>query len=360
MSIDPRACACVAPTRRPRLHLLSWTVLVVAAVATVAVVSPHGRGRVDVSADQRLMIDRLESVLLHDTTAPQYGRVVNQFDARGYVAGIGDFSTAGGEALEVVETYAARVGPNVLSRDYLPALKILASEASPGIEDLVGFPDAWGHASADRTFRKVQDDVLYSRYFTPARTIADRLGLSTLLGLAIIYDSLIQHGNAASDPDALPALIDRTNTTAGGSPTQVTERTWLAAFLDAREMTVANPADPAHRDNWPYGLGRVQALADLLADNREALTPPIEVNPYGTRHVIDPLPLDEAPFTEPTPARPPRVGESATTPPPHHAAPGTVPHRSGNRIEAAVRDLHLVGGWFRRQISLTSWVYLHP
>jgi chitosanase len=281
------------PRRRLSPQLLLWTTLVVAAVAIVSVVSLRGSEGINVSADQRLIIDRLESVLSHDTVAPQYDRVVNQFDARGYVAGIGDFSTEGGEVLEIVETYAARIGPNVLSRDYLPALQRLASEASADVDGLAGFPDAWRNASADRTFRQVQDDVLQSRYFTPARTIADRLGLSTPLGLAIIYDSLIQHGDTGH-PDALPALIDRTNTTAGGTPNQVTERTWLAAFLDVRETTLADPTDPAHRDTWPYSLGRVQALADLLTDKRDALAPPIEVNPYGTRHVLDLRPIEQA------------------------------------------------------------------
>src|SRR5258706_10329736 len=99
--------------RRPRLlHLLWITVLV---IATLAVVFVGGHGRsLEIDTDQRTIIDRLESVLIHDTVVPQYGRVVNQFDERGYVAGIGDFSTAGGQALDVVQTYTARIGSNAL------------------------------------------------------------------------------------------------------------------------------------------------------------------------------------------------------------------------------------------------------
>jgi Glycosyl hydrolase family 46/Ricin-type beta-trefoil lectin domain-like len=302
-----------APSRSRVRHILLWTTLTMVATGAATVVTVRGAaGGVQLNADQRLIIDRLESVLLHDTVVPQYDRVVNQFDGRGYVAGIGDFSTAGGQVLDLVETYTARVGPNALSRDYLPALQRLAGEASAEVDDLVGFPDAWRRASADDTFRQVQDDVLQSRYFTPARAVAEGLGLTTPLGLAIIYDSLIQHGST-SHPDALPALIERANASAGGTPGQVAEREWLAAFLDVRESTLVNPTEPADREIWPNSVGRVEALADLLADDRDALAPPIEVNPYGTRHVLLPRPLDEKPFTQPTASPTPTGAQPAAS-----------------------------------------------
>ncbi len=285
-----------------------WLGLVFVLVATVTVLAVRGGDEeLTVSPDQRLIIDRLESVLLHDTVVPQYDRVVYQFDSRGYVAGIGDFSTAGGEVLEVVEAYTARVGANALSREFLPVLRGLAAEGSGGVDGLAGFADAWRLASADPVFRRVQDDVLQSRYFEPARDIADELGITTPLGLAIIYDSLLQHGGT-DEPDALPALIERTNAIVGGRPGTVEEQEWLGAFLDLRVATVAAPSDPGHREVWPPGVGRVEALVGLLADGRDTLAPPFEVNPYGTAHVLvppEPDPTPSAPGTgSPTPDQP--------------------------------------------------------
>jgi hypothetical protein len=170
----------------------------------------------------------------------------------------------------------------------------LAAETGSEVGELEGFPDAWRLASTDPVFRRVQDDVLQSRYFEPARDIAKNLGITTPLGLAIIYDSFIQHGGT-DQPDALPALIERTNVTAGGPLGTVGEHKWLKAFLDLRVATVAAPSDPDHREFWPPGVGRVEALAGLLTDRRDTLDPPIEVNPYGTPHVLVPRELGQTP-----------------------------------------------------------------
>ena len=147
---------------------------------------------------------------MHDSVVPQFARVVNQFDSRGYVAGIGDFGTADGGALEVISSYTARVGDNELARGYLAPLTQLASDRSSETTGLVGFPDAWRRASLDPAFRDVQVGVHESRAFQPAVAKAREVGLLTPLGLAVIYDSLLQHG-VGDVPDGLPALIEQAN-----------------------------------------------------------------------------------------------------------------------------------------------------
>ncbi|MFI2710505.1 chitosanase [Micromonospora sp. NPDC018662] len=274
--------------RRPRVI---WTALpTVTAAGLVVALLAGAHEPVGVNADQRLVISQLESTLLHDTAEPQYARAVRQFDSRGYVLGIGDFSTANGEAFEVVQSYAAQVGPTPLSRRYLTVLARLSTDQDASVADLGGLPEAWARASTDTRFRRAQDDVLESRYFAPSLSLARKLDIRTQLGVAILFDSMLQHGNTG-DVDSLPALVRRATHRAGGPPGTVTEREWLSAFLRERRATLTSPADGKHRGTWPYTVGRVDVLAALLDGGHDKLRPPLTVAPYGNPQLVNP-PLD--------------------------------------------------------------------
>ncbi|HWB37167.1 MAG TPA: chitosanase [Rugosimonospora sp.] len=302
--------------RRLRVPPLVWTVAAAAVAALVAAAVVHSGGAgLRVSADQRLVITKLESVLLHDTVVPQYDRVVNEFDGRGYVAGIGDFSTVDGGALQVVQTYSTRIGTNALATAYQATLTALAAGHSDDVSALAGFPGAWRAAALDPAFRQVQDDVLADRAYQPAYRLADTLGIRTALGLAIIYDSLLQHGSGR-DPDGLPALVDRTIQRAGGRPGKVPEHQWLRTFLELRGDLLASPAQPEHAESWPYQLGRVDTLTALLTAGDDDLRPTLQISPYGTLHVLDLQPLEWQPNPAPTaePGQPSAVPSGATSP----------------------------------------------
>ncbi|WP_238013793.1 chitosanase [Dactylosporangium sp. AC04546] len=307
-----------ARPRRPLRLFLPPVVLAIAVIATVFAMSRLG-GRLTITAQQRAVIEQLRSVLMHDTLVPQYARVVNQFDGRGYVLGTGDFSTAGGEALEVIQTYTARVGPNTLSRTYLTTLTTLRSENSPAIDALAGLPDAWRLASQDPRFRQAQDDVLENLYYTPALKISTDLGLTTALGVAVVYDTILQHGNTSS-PDSLPSIRYRASTRAGGEPREVSEHAWLKTFLAEREATLINPADERYRNTWPYNLDRPRALEKLIDGGHDDLSPPVTVRPYDTVHVLDGQSTATASIDDTGPPR--AAGSSqAATPPPTPANP---------------------------------------
>ncbi|MFI6244479.1 chitosanase [Micromonospora sp. NPDC050795] len=265
-----------------------WTALPTVTAAGLVVALLAGANEpVDVSTEQRVVLSQLESVLLHDTVVPQYARAIQQFDSRGYVLGIGDFSTANGEAFEVVQSYFARVGPTPLSRRYLTVLARVGDDQDASVDDLAGLPEAWAKASADARFRQAQDDVLDSRYFAPSLDLSRRLGIKTQLGVAILFDSMLQHGNTGH-ADSLPALVERTTDRAGGTPGAVPERQWLAAFLRERTATLTSPTGGNEHSTWPYSVGRVEALAALLGDGRDTLLPPLTVMPYGTPRLVYP------------------------------------------------------------------------
>jgi chitosanase len=325
------------PGHRPRhvrfaFAAAAGVVVAVAALATNLASRPVSQ---KFTVDQHLMINKLESVLLHDSDSFQYGRIVDQRDGRGYVAGLGDFSVAGGEALAVVQTYTASVPDNPLGHTYIPALRPLTEQHSAAGTGLDGYPKAWQQASADPLFRQAQDAVMNDLYFTPAKAKAEDLGITKPLGVAILYDSIIQHGDGA-DPDSLNVLISRTNSAAHGRPGQgVDEHTWLETFLDVRTDILTRPANSDRRESWPFTIGRVRALDSLLAHGQYALAPPLTVNPYGNVHVLelslsDDVPTKAAPGVSvsvaPSPAPAPAL--TYVAPPSATARPTPMPARS--------------------------------
>ena len=71
-------------SRRPivRLGLVTAGVVVAAAIVTNLGSPPPSQ---ELTVDQRIMIDKIESVLLHDSETFQYDRILDQYDGRGYV-----------------------------------------------------------------------------------------------------------------------------------------------------------------------------------------------------------------------------------------------------------------------------------
>jgi chitosanase len=357
------------PSKRRRLIRVAMAGAVALVLATLLVVArtdPTGQPT-SLTADQRRMIDLLESVLLHDSEILQYDRIADQHDGRGYVAGRGDFTTAGGEVLAVVEAYTADVPGNDLGDVYLPALRSLARDRSSDVTSLPNFLDAWRRASGTDAFRRAQDDAMRRLYFEPALALARTLGLTTPLGVAIIYDSAIQHG-FGPDPDGIGAMVDQTAAT-NGKTSKEDEHGWLSAFLVVRTRTLTAPTGAEHQASWPGSLGRVLALASLLDRGADDLTAPLHVDAYGRGHTLDPGtaatapladglatvtgPTTPTPTTTPiataTPSPTPTVRATSappaakTTPPKPPAPPVVPPVRFGFPTFASTAGLSLAG-----------------
>ena len=299
----------------PRPQVLLWTCAGIAVILSLAgiIASDLDTTTEGPTPQQRTIILKLQSVLLHDSADPQYARVSLQPDGRGYVAGIGDFATGDGSALKVVDAYTARAGANVLSRDYGAVLARLAETRSAETIELDGYADAWRTATRDPVFLQVQDTMLHAMYLEPAISVAQEQGIRSALGVAVFFDSLLQHGDSSS-PDALPALIARTDAAVGASQSDTAdEHAWVARFLDIRESTLLNPAEPAHELLWPLTVTRVRTLQELVRAGAWELTPPVLVNPYGTAHALDASPPQVA--LSP-PLRPSRTTSQTASPEP--------------------------------------------
>ncbi|MFB7907054.1 chitosanase [Kitasatospora sp. NPDC056076] len=235
--------------------------------------------------DQRRRADQLVSVFENSTTTIQYGYAENINDGRGVTAGRAGFTTNDGDALKVVRAYTAVAPDNPLAR-FIPELERLAAAGSG---DTGGLPEAdyiaaWQQAAQDPAFRQVQDDQVDQRYFTPAMDQADRLGLTTALARAELYDASIQHGNGG-EYDALPALIGRT-TAKAGAPSAAGERAWLDAFFDVRIDDLNNPANSSTAEEWRKSVDRVECLRRIAATGNYDLDGPFTITAYGSGYTI--------------------------------------------------------------------------
>ena len=250
--------------------------------ALVPAAFPAGGG---LSADQRRRADQLISIFENSTPEIQYGYAENIGDGRGVTAGRAGFTTNDGDALKVIQAYTNLVPDNTLAK-YIPELQRLAAAGSG---DTSGLPQAsyiadWQSAATDPAFQQVQDDQVQQRYFNPAITDADQLGLTTPLARAELYDASIQHGNGP-EYDALPALINRTNATVG-TPDTAGETTWLDAFFNIRIDDLQHPANTATQAEWSASTDRVECLRRIAATGNYNLDGPLTITAFDTTYTL--------------------------------------------------------------------------
>ncbi|MEK6443168.1 chitosanase [Pseudonocardia sp. T1-2H] len=232
--------------------------------------------------DQRRIADQLVSVFENDTPVIQYDYVEDLGDGRGITAGRAGFCSGCGDMLEVVRRYA-EVAPDSDLAGYLSELKAAADGDDA---DLGGLDAAWRRAAADARFRAIQDAVVEQFYFGPAAALAAGNGLRTALGVAVLYDTAVQHGTG-SDHDSVRGIVDRTNEAMNGSPADgVDEVAWLGTFLGQRRAVLENPSSAATAKAWGESTGRVDALGELLRQGELALVAPLVVSPWGTARTL--------------------------------------------------------------------------
>jgi chitosanase len=244
-----------------------------------------GPSTVTLTVAQRRIADQLVSVFENGTPDPRYDYVENLGDGRGFTCGKIGFTTSSTEVRDAVEAHVAQQPRSELAR-HLPRLRELAATASDDTGGLAGFPDDWARAAQDRGFRQIQDALADRLTFDPAVAAARRLGIRTPLGVAILYDTAVQHGTAG-DPDGMPALIARATGTVGGNPAGgVAEEQWLSAFLDVRADDLRQPSNAESQQVWSASVDRVQALRRIAAGGGYRLTPPVTVQVFGAEHEL--------------------------------------------------------------------------
>lgn len=229
-----------------------------------------------ITPEQKKRIFELTSLFENDTIQQKYDYIENLDDGRGYTAGIAGFTTADGDLYDMVNLYTKTEPGNPLAK-YLSSLKKIADDGSDSTSKLSGFKEAWAKASSDPVFKTAQDEEVDITYYQPAMKYCDANGLKSPLAKAIIYDTIIQHGDG-DDPDSLSSIIKKTNELAGGTPKSgISETVWLKDFLKVRKDILKHATDKSTREVWAESTGRCDVLGTILDAGNVTLQGPIKV-----------------------------------------------------------------------------------
>ena len=219
-----------------------------------------------------------------------YAYIEDIRDGRGYTGGLVGFTTATSDMLHLTRQYIAEQTGNTLA-PYLSGLEACAERGETvddaeygvyggGASDIAAqrlgqpFLAAWADAAnRDPVFRKVQRNLRDSMYWAPAlaATAADGVGL---LGLALYYDTSVNHGpGVAESGDG--SFDDIRSRTIGPTPARGgSESAWLRAWLSCRAAVLSEWGD-----NPPDG--RIALFGGLLATGNLTLTTPFTWSVYG-------------------------------------------------------------------------------
>jgi chitosanase len=212
-------------------------------------------------ADLARRIKAISSVFEVGSPEPDYGYVENLDDGRGYTVTQYGFCTYNEEVAHVIEAIAKRAPDTPLKR-FLPHLPPQNWDG----HKLDEFPRLWRQeAKASSALAEACDEVANELYLSPAIDAAASVGITSPVGIAIFFDTLVQHGDG-DDPDALPAIMKSVNARAP-------EADYLSAFLDARKKVLLHSADKETREVWRESAGRVDALRTLLKENPNLAAP---------------------------------------------------------------------------------------
>ncbi|MFJ8475112.1 chitosanase [Kitasatospora sp. NPDC094011] len=286
-------------TARPKgLHIATAAVLITAVTAGVASARPHrttqplpsASGSPSATADpsstsglndphmkdiaQQLVSSAENSSL---NWKAQFAYIEDIKDGRGYTGGIIGFCSGTGDMLDLVKHYEQLKPGNPLSK-YLPVLqKVNGSASHSGLDP--DFVSDWKKAAQDPAFQQAQTNERDRVYFNPAVMQAQTDGLHAL-GQFAYYDAIVMHGpgdEPVSFGGIRAAAMKKARTPAQGGD----EKTYLAAFLDARRAAMKTEA--AHEET-----DRVDTEQEvfLRAGNLDLHTP-LVWKVYGESYRID-------------------------------------------------------------------------
>lgn len=212
-------------------------------------------------------------------------------DGRGYTGGIFGATSATGDMLELVQAYVSTKPTNNVLAPFVTGLQACATtgqggSASSTASSKLGTPfkTAWATAAQDPVFQTAQINYRNQVYWTPAFNAAVADGLSNL-GLAIYYDTCINHGAGSPAEDDGSFDDIRAATTATPPSAAGDEATFLKAFLVKRGVVLTawgdNPAD-----------GRIAMFNALIDTANFTLTCPFSWSVYGDSYTMstDPIP----------------------------------------------------------------------
>lgn len=218
------------------------------------------------SSNDVLRIEQISSAFENSTTEFRYSYIEDIGDEYGITAGRIGFTSTTGDLLETVQKYVEAKGPDTPLAKYLPCLTAINHPNSsyaclfPSVKPEVrrtkafkktglltkDFGKDWVAAAQDPLMKKVQDQMVEENVLAPALKWTNDLHLKTKLGVAILYDSILQRGEEG--PNGMEGMVARVKKAFSAShqgralPTSDDdEKEWLTLFLQNRRETLKRP-----------------------------------------------------------------------------------------------------------------------
>jgi len=210
--------------------------------------------------DQKRAIDSVLAIFETGKipTAASYATCTILADGAGISYGKHQCTDKAGSLDLVVKAYIKKGGKH--AKELEACLPLLASNAStkvppkgPWGPEVTGLVSLLKVAGADPVMHEAQDEVFDVNYFLPAVNHAKDIGLTTALGLLVIYDTCIHSGpgrvgtHRAAFPEKSPK--------SGGD-----EKAWIKAYLNARRAWLLANSNPIVQKT----VYRQDAILDLI------------------------------------------------------------------------------------------------
>ena len=212
------------------------------------------------TATQTATIKAIVNLFETSQVLGDYGQVTVISGDTGHLTfGRSQTTLGSGNLHDLVRQYCDNIGARFRRRlaDFLPRLKKkdIGLDTDPQLHNLL-------RATADDpVMRDVQDEFFDDRYFDPAMKTAGNIGISTPLGCAVVYDSLV-HGS-----------WDRIRERVKGTPVTLGEQQWITAYVGKRRDWLA----ASTRADLRATVYRMDAISRLIELDQWGLELPLVV-----------------------------------------------------------------------------------
>ncbi len=224
----------------------------------------------ELTPDQKRAIDCVLSIFETGKipSAKSYATCTILADGAGISYGKHQCTDRAGSLDAVVKSYIQKGGK--LANELEARLPLLTSNAStkvppkgPWGADVTNLVQLLREAGKDPIMWAAQDEVFDRDYFAPALNHAKDIGLTTALGLLVVYDTCIHSGpgRVATHRAAFPEKSPKN----GGD-----EKAWVKAYINVRRAWLAGNSNPLVQKT----VYRQDAMLDLIkADNWDLRLP---------------------------------------------------------------------------------------
>lgn len=113
----------------------------------------------------------------------------------------------------------------------------------------------------DHELKQIRHALSIQLYWDSCLDYCKKLGLQLPISKAVLYDTIIQHGDG-NDPDSLGAILSSID-----ANVEEDEAAWLSEFLCHRQNILEHACAQEVREVWKESAVRIDTLRQLLGDN---------------------------------------------------------------------------------------------